>query len=360
MFSDEPLSLLSKVIANQVKRDRVALKALMNDRYLLSLSSIGWKKTGIVKLFLTEFEGNNCLIVTDKGSTAEEWDYSFPSDNVTVVKADDFTNTNYRNEHFDMLVFDVVYSLNMVIVEEICNEINADYILGVGLLGGDYQEVFRSAVLPKKLKDAVSSWDYVPQSDLHHTYFLRYYPISLQDFEATNEEWFDRKTIWDFKNNPDKQEKHSHIAHDLALSFAIRKTYEALSKTFGDLLSELTLVCIPASSPLCTEMRYKEFSEQLCDKAHMSNAYPHITVKKETLEKHLGGEGNDIDSIEFDWEFFKGRNIILFDDILTSGKSMRKYANLMSSHGAEVIACITLGKTFHHREGEEPCVIEEF
>ena len=40
----------------------------------------------------------------------------------------------------------------------------------------------------------------------------------------------------------------------------------------------------------------------------------------------------------------------MFDDLLTRGDSMRKFGQRLTSLGANVIAGITLGKTFHTRE----------
>lgn len=208
------------------------------------------------------------------------------------------------------------------------------------------QEAERQKNITNSLKLAVSSWGTVPQSDLHHDFLIRYYPTTC-DFDATDSEWNDRQLIWSFKNDPNKE---TRIPHQQALSVLLPKVKNRLDNTFGTLLSNLTLVCIPASSPAKHKARYESFSKQLCDKTGMTNAYSHIVVNEERVARHEGGMAGGTDTITFDNDFFKGKNILLFDDLLTRGDSMRKFGRKLTSLGANVIAGFTLGKTFHNRE----------
>lgn len=208
------------------------------------------------------------------------------------------------------------------------------------------QEAERQKNITNSLKSAVSSWGTVPQSDLHHDFLIRYYPTTC-DFDATDSEWNDRQLIWSFKNDPNKE---TRIPHQQALSVLLPRVKNRLDNTFGTLLSNLTLVCIPASSPAKHKARYESFSKQLCDRTGMTNAYSHIVVNEERVARHEGGMAGGTDTITFDNDFFKGKNILLFDDLLTRGDSMRKFGRKLTSLGANVIAGFTLGKTFHNRE----------
>ena len=199
------------------------------------------------------------------------------------------------------------------------------------------------------LKSATSSWGKVPFSDIPHTFCIRYYPTTCE-FDATEEEWYDRQLIWSFKNDPNKR---TRIPHDEALDELMPWVEEELKDTFGDLLSNLTLVCIPASTPAKNEARYELFSNLLCQATGMTNAYSHMVINEERVARHEGGIAGETDTITFDEEFFKGKNILLFDDLLTRGDSMRKFGRKMSSLGANVIASMTIGKTFHTREIDE-------
>ena len=195
------------------------------------------------------------------------------------------------------------------------------------------------------LLTAVSSWDTLVGS-LHYSYLFYYYPTTCE-FEATEEEWANRWIVWNFKNTPGKT---SVSAHQEALRRAIPMVKNKLLNTFdADKLKYLTLVCIPASSQSKTQARYEEFSNRICSELGIINAYPHITVVSEKEEKHLGGTGLDTSNLHFDEDFFKGKYVLLFDDIITKGNSMWTFKRKMESLGATVIGGLSLGKTKHER-----------
>ena len=356
VYNELPISYVAKRMDTQIQKDKELYDKLLKEGTLISTSPY-WAKTGIVRLFLTQEPNRHCLILTLSTWHAKTWenalfDIGIDKKTYTVARYSDYEEHDDTN--YDLLVFDGAEKLELGKRAEICKRLDAEYVLTLGAVSDEDEELMKEAQMPKRLKTCVFSWDYVPQSVLHHSFFIRYYPTSLQDFDATDEEWKDRKFIWNFKNNPDKQTQYTPILHEHALNKAIEMLEERLNQTFGELLTELTLVCIPASSPSKNEARYKEFSERLCESTGMSNAYTHITVTEDTLGKHEGGVGGDVNTIVFDWDYFYGRYLLLFDDVLTTGNSMRQYAKLFASHGSEVIACLSLGKTFHHRESEEP------
>ena len=197
----------------------------------------------------------------------------------------------------------------------------------------------------KKLVDGVSSWDLLA-GVFRYSYLFYYYPTNC-DFEATEEEWNARWFVWNFKNDPDQT---SNFEHQQALDNAIPMLKKKILKTFDtDSLKYLTLVCIPASSQIKTQARYEEFSKRICDELGMINAYPYIKVVSEKAAKHLGGAGIDLKNLSFDEDFFKGRYVLLFDDVITKGDSMLKFKHKMESLGAFVVGGLSLGKTKHER-----------
>lgn len=193
--------------------------------------------------------------------------------------------------------------------------------------------------LPTKVKN----WDTL-QNGMHYCYLLRYYPTTCE-FEATDDEWDDRYTVWNFKNDPTKV---SPDDHDEAMAWVVQNVKNKLIETFGkDLLKYLTLVCIPASSKIITERRYKDFSSLLCKETGMNNSYSYINITKDATPKHLGGTGKN--TVEYNADYFKNKNVIIFDDVITSGGSMLRMNEKMVNLGALVIGGISIGKTFHHR-----------
>ena len=198
------------------------------------------------------------------------------------------------------------------------------------------------------LKNCVSEWPAL-YGGLHYTNLVNYFPTSCI-FEATQSEWNDRWLVWNFKNTPGKT---SASAHNNALNTVIPRMKSILTSTFGiQLLKDLTFVCIPASSAIKTELRYAEFSKRICEETGMINAYDHITVVSSTSEKKFGGSGICTESLAFDDCYFKGRYILLFDDVITKGESMLRFKRKMEELGANVIAGFSVGRTKHERPND--------
>lgn len=197
----------------------------------------------------------------------------------------------------------------------------------------------------KNLPSKVSGWN-VMFGNFHYTYLLKYYPTTC-DFDATEDEWEDRWTVWNFKNTPGKT---SVMDHNRALDKIIPKVESKLINTFGrSAMKHITLVCIPASSTEKTKARYEEFSRRICADTGMTNAYSHMRVVSSSAEKKFGGSGISTDNVSFDADFFRGRYIILFDDVITKGESMLRFKHKMEQLGAIVLGGMSIGKTTHQR-----------
>lgn len=111
-------------------------------------------------------------------------------------------------------------------------------------------------------------------------------------------------------------------------------------------------VCIPASSSEVNRNRYEYFSYLVCQSTGMHNAYSHVHVKgcKKSLhntkkgDSHLhGGYSVDIDN-----QYFEGREVVIFDDIITRGRSFSQFSHIIESAGANVIGGFFLAKTYHN------------
>ena len=186
--------------------------------------------------------------------------------------------------------------------------------------------------------------------DFHYTWLLYYYPITCE-FEASESEWDDRYTIWNFKNDPEKG--ISSVNHDATLDYVIPEIKQKLVDTFGaEYLQFITLVCLPASTSAKNVARYEEFSRRLCEETEMENAFEHIFIVKDGMSKkhpnnHSGRSIQPV--VEYEKDYFKGRYVLLFDDVVTKGDTMLKYKEEMEKEGAFVIGGFCLGKTKHER-----------
>ena len=89
----------------------------------------------------------------------------------------------------------------------------------------------------------------------------------------------------------------------------------------------------------------------------MLNGYPYMSITKDGISKNdpTNTTGVSIQpEISLDGSFFKNKYVILFDDVITSGKSMERFKQLLESAGATVIGGLSIGKTEHERQGTNP------
>ena len=197
--------------------------------------------------------------------------------------------------------------------------------------------------LPNTLPACVASWSTHSNSSMRHKYFFDYYPYgTYKDCASTSmrDTW---RIVWHFKNDPDKDV--STYEHKTALQTVIRLVEDALRSAFGSKTEYLTLVCLTASTQKKTELRYKDFTNQVCKDLNMNNAYPHIQVIEGGSAKHDGGDGSR--RVSYDRYFFSGKYVVLFDDVRTTGRSLEQERQTMEELGAKVICAITIAQTTH-------------
>ena len=202
---------------------------------------------------------------------------------------------------------------------------------------------------PSVLINNAKDWECL-YGDFYYTWLFYYYPTTC-DFEANESEWDNRYTVWDFKNDPEKGIAPED--HEATIDEVIPQITEKLSNTFGqEYLQFLTLVCLPASTNAKNAARYEEFSDRLCQETGMENAYKHVHIVQDGMSKKdpRNTTGRSIQPvIKYDDNYFKGRYVLLFDDVVTKGGTMLRYKDAMKREGATVIGGMCLGKTKHER-----------
>ena len=205
----------------------------------------------------------------------------------------------------------------------------------------------------RNLKSCVANWIQPSRSTVSCFSLYYYYPTTCS-WDASEDEWEIRNLVWDFKANPNRPQSITEIInrHQRSTNRVVPDIKRVLRRYFGSDVSQLTLVCIPSSKRIVTERRYKNFSTRLCNETGMANGYSYVYVVEEGEAAHLGGGVQARFSI--DSSFFKERYVILFDDVITSGKSMERFKRLLESAGASVIAGLSIGKTKHERQGSNP------
>lgn len=192
----------------------------------------------------------------------------------------------------------------------------------------------------KTIIKAVQKWDTIFMG-FPTISILDYYPISSKVIE-TSEISNDRRMIWIFKN-PERVYETEYIK---AVEWAILQTKEIIETTFGKESTQyITFVCIPASSQKISERRYKAFSEKLCKATGMIDSFNYIKVTHAKTKVHTGGKSFSQDMLEYDPNFFKGKYVLLFDDIITTGSSMKSFKAKLQELGSTVIGGMAIGRS---------------
>ena len=202
-----------------------------------------------------------------------------------------------------------------------------------------------------RLLSKISHW-YTNKYGIKHMWMYAYLPTS-SDIYADEDEWDVRNLIWAFKNNPSKPARH--YTYSEAMNRIVDNAVLILQKDFGSDLNKITLVCVPSSNRTINERRFETFSDELCKRTGMTNAFSKIEIIEEAVPRRDGGTGDPV--LRFDKTFFKDRYILIFDDITTTGRSVALIKQKMNELGAKTLGALTIGKTIHEHVSEDPISI---
>ena len=114
-------------------------------------------------------------------------------------------------------------------------------------------------------------------------------------------------------------------------------------------LSNVTVVCIPASTHCANVRRWKRFSCELCSLTGADNGFDHIRVSGSRRRAHITGEyelaTNIKHFVDIDSSYFRNRKVLVIDDIYTTGKSATAFIGALEAAGASVVLSVFLAKT---------------
>lgn len=128
--------------------------------------------------------------------------------------------------------------------------------------------------------------------------------------------------------------------------WAARQFAMALS---GIDLHDVAIVCIPASTTWAHIRRWRRFSQMLCRLTGAIDGFDRIQVSGSRKRAHVTGEHELATNIKhyvhIDAEYFRGRKVLVIDDIYTTGQSSAAFIAAMESAGATVTMAMFLAKT---------------
>jgi predicted amidophosphoribosyltransferase len=151
----------------------------------------------------------------------------------------------------------------------------------------------------------------------------------------SNKQLQDRNAVYSFKNGNCPQ-----YAKELLLE-------RIKTKTSSDPSS--WVVCfIPASTKAKHLRRYSELSSYLNANLRCPVVLDGIDVAYDRESGHLSGKSNNpSENMSFNESRFKGKKVVLIDDVRTRGTTFQTVADKMSNLGAQTVYGIFLAQTIH-------------
>lgn len=228
------------------------------------------------------------------------------------------------------------------------NELNMEAALEVQSYRSDI--IKEDLSFYKSISESLLNWERV--SGVPHYFFYYYFDTKRYSRDSISEcSRKYRELIWNFKRGKEQDT----IAEMVKLK---------LDEVFGSFNSQsnnrFCFVCIPASTISNNNIRWKQFSDNICKDLGLINGFEHISINENREATHLGGsfsKNYSIDSV-----FFRDKYVILFDDLTTKGRAVRGIKEDFQKCGATAVCLITIGKTvnksspkMHHPYSGELC-----
>ena len=170
-------------------------------------------------------------------------------------------------------------------------------------------------------------------------FFLKYFPVRVRN--VGEDAVAARQLIWAFKD-----------ARDNAFEKVAQMTAAHLIKVCGEKIKDIVFVCVPASTQAKNESRDMAFCNRVSELCGIINGYSHISVSGDRLAVHEHRHDKEksitkTQVIEFDEAYFKGKDIYVFDDVVTTGASYAIFANQLEMFGGNVLGGLFLGRTHY-------------
>lgn len=133
-----------------------------------------------------------------------------------------------------------------------------------------------------------------------------------------------------------------------AIEYAAKRVAFFMYHCYQLKCNEYQIVCVPARSEKTYRKRFALFTKIVCRMCRQEDAMAHVHIigEREALHNsydHVVREENYHVSVDAD--FFAGRKVIIFDDLITSGNTANNFAAILQAAGAEVVGGLFLAQT---------------
>lgn len=169
------------------------------------------------------------------------------------------------------------------------------------------------------------------KTSFSYAHVLEYLPTR---YSATYSQREDRKAVYRFKD-------YGTCEGKLFEGFV-----DAIKHIAGYNKSDYVICFIPASSQYKTEIRYSDLASRLENATGVRACFNAIKRSVDKASGYLNGKtGNPIEGLSFDSSYFRGKKVILIDDVITRGRTFCMTANELLDRGASDVIGLFVAKT---------------
>ena len=170
---------------------------------------------------------------------------------------------------------------------------------------------------------------------------LEYLPVR---YPANSVQMADRNEVYRFKDGHASMRIKSLLV-------------EKINEITGSAKDQWLVVFIPSSSQERTTKRYGVLAKFLCLQTGVETSMSVITNRIDRSSKHLSDNVvNPVSTFSFDLQAVAGKNIILVDDVITTGTTFRLCAIKLKRLGAVHIQGLFVARTVHPTDNTVSCV----
>lgn len=159
--------------------------------------------------------------------------------------------------------------------------------------------------------------------------FYEYLPQKRQKSDTPEVFGIVRRLVLNFKDGRKFAQEH-----------VTKLVSDALTMWYGSGNADLVLVCVPTANEKKYGYRFRRFAAAVSARTGIQNGTAQVQIfgsrsAKHTDSCHVVRESDDY-KVVVNAEFFKGKSVIIFDDIRTTGKSAGAFAAELESMGATI------------------------
>ena len=166
--------------------------------------------------------------------------------------------------------------------------------------------------------------------EYRYYYTMEYLPTR---YEASESEWNNRHAVWNFKDG-------------VCCSSILNDLVEIINHIVNGRKSDYVICFIPASTSTKTINRFFSFLRRLTERTGVQATLSAITKTADSEAGHIVGKSsNPTADFCFNSSLFRGKKVILVDDVITRGRTFVQTANKLMANGASSVEGMFVAKT---------------